>query len=195
MYFETDAIHSLIRKISELSIDKARLLVAIDGRCASGKTTLAAKLKEAPWCNVIPVIPMDHFFLQPHMRTKERLEQPGGNVDYERFLQEVLEPLSKGIEFSYRPYNCGTQQLDAPIRVLPAPVTIIEGSYSCHPALQKYYDYRIFLTTSYEEQLRRIGIRNGEDGVVAFKEKWIPLEETYFKELNIEKQCDITVTT
>ncbi len=179
-------------KILELSTDKDALLIAIDGRCASGKTTLSSYLKEVFGCNVIP---MDHFFLQPHMRTEERLSQPGGNVDYERFLTEVLLPLTKGEPFSYRPYNCHMQQLDDAVSITPSSITIIEGSYSCHPTLRKHYDYCIFLTTSYENQLQRILLRNGEDVLNVFKEKWIPLEEMYFKEMDIMAQCNNILTT
>ena len=32
---------------------------------------------------------MDDFFLRPQQRTKERLAEAGGNIDRERFLQEV----------------------------------------------------------------------------------------------------------
>lgn len=193
MNINTPEFYSLIQnKIQELSGLKTPLFVAIDGRCASGKTTLASFLKETLACNVIP---MDHFFLQPHMRTEERLQQPGGNVDYERFLNEVMLPLTAGQIFSYQPYNCHLKQFDAPIEVKPAHVTIIEGSYSCHPSLQEKYDYKIFLTTSYEEQLRRIANRNGKDSVTIFKEKWIPLEENYFHELNIKEHCDTCITT
>ena len=59
---------------------------------------------------------------------------------------------------------------------------------------EEKYDYKIFLTTSYEEQLRRIANRNRKDSVTIFKEKWIPLEEKYFKELNIPAHCDCYFT-
>lgn len=180
------------KKIQELSASKDSLLIAIDGRCASGKTTLASYLEEALGCNVIP---MDHFFLQPHMRTNERLSQPGGNVDYERFLAEVLIPLTKGEAFSYRPYDCHKQQLDDAVEITPASITVIEGSYSLHPTLQEYYDYRIFLTTAYENQLERITARNGSQALTAFKERWIPLEELYFQEMDISSQCDLKIIT
>lgn len=183
---------SIPQKIHELSAGKGSLLIAIDGRCSSGKTTLASYLKEDLGCNVIP---MDHFFLQPHMRTKERMSQPGGNVDYERFLAEVLLPLTKGKSFSYRPYNCHIQQLGNAVSVNPSPITIVEGSYSCHPQLRAYYDYCIFLTTSYENQLERIAARNGSQSLTAFKERWIPLEELYFEKMDIANQCDICLTT
>ena len=61
------------------------VLAAIDGRCASGKTTLAAQLQQQFDGSVIH---MDHFFLRPHQRTPQRYQEPGGNVDRERFLEE-----------------------------------------------------------------------------------------------------------
>ncbi len=69
------------------------LLVAIDGRCASGKSTLAKDLQKQLDCNVIH---MDDFYLQEHQRTTRRLREPGENVDYERFETEVLQPLLTG---------------------------------------------------------------------------------------------------
>lgn len=48
---------------------------------------------------------MDDFYLQPHQRTTKRLREPGGNVDYERFETEVLQPMLTGEAFSYRPYD------------------------------------------------------------------------------------------
>jgi uridine kinase len=47
-------------------------LVAIDGRCASGKTTLAGKLRSALKCNVVH---MDNFYLPFAKRTEERMAQ------------------------------------------------------------------------------------------------------------------------
>lgn len=58
--------------------NRSPFLIAIDGRCAAGKTTFAEKLSSIMECSVIH---MDHFFLRPEQRTKERLAQAGGNVD------------------------------------------------------------------------------------------------------------------
>ena len=68
-----------------------RLVIAIDGKCATGKTTLAARLASGLDADVIH---MDDFFLPPAKRTQQRLSEPGGNVDYERFMEEVLLQLS-----------------------------------------------------------------------------------------------------
>ena len=65
---------------------KRPLILAVDGRCASGKSTFARELSGV--C-LAEVIHMDDFFLRPQQRTKERLAEAGGNIDRERLLQEV----------------------------------------------------------------------------------------------------------
>ena len=82
----------IMRYIKEC--DKASMLIAIDGRCAAGKTTLAALLKKEINCNIIH---MDDFFLRREQRTLERMQEPGGNVDYERVLREVMVPDRKSV--------------------------------------------------------------------------------------------------
>lgn len=169
--------------------ERRPFLIAVDGRCAAGKTTLAERLHEtAGW----GVFHMDSFFLRPEQRTAERLSTPGENVDHERFLEEVLIPLKDGAEkITFRPFDCGEQSLAAPISVKAARVCVIEGSYSCHPKLWDFYDLRIFLTVDPEEQMRRIVRRNGSEKAKQFAEKWIPLEETYFSAYNIRSRCDM----
>lgn len=169
--------------------DKAPLLAAVDGRCGAGKTTLAAYLqKRFGWS----VLHMDHFFLRPEQRMEERLHTPGGNIDCERFLEEVLLPLKKGeAAVSYRPYDCHRQELAEPVLIKPGAVCLIEGSYSCHPALWDMYDLHVFLSIDAEEQMRRIIERNGADGAKSFRERWIPLEEQYFAAYRIEERCEL----
>lgn len=182
-----DSFKMVLQQIRIRNADS--MLIAVDGRCAAGKTTLAAKLQEELGCQVIH---MDHFFLQPQQRTRQRMEEPGGNVDYERVLQEVMLPLSREEAAEYRRFDCQKMELSpVPFRVQPGTVTIVEGSYSCHPVLWGFYDLRIFLDIGAEEQLRRIRLRNGEEAVSQFQSHWIPLEERYFETYNIQERCDL----
>lgn len=187
-----DIIAVVMAAIKSLQGKKTSLLVAIDGRCAAGKTLLASELQKRLGCNVFH---MDDFFLPPQLRTKERLAQPGGNVDYERFYTEVMLPVLAGENFSCRPYSCHLQSQTEPVFVQPKPISIIEGAYSCHPRLWDSYDLRIFLDVDPDEQLRRIRERNGERQLEVFATRWIPLEEKYFRELNIKQRCDLSLKT
>ncbi len=167
------------RAAAEPATRKKPLLVAVDGRCASGKTTLGAALCESLADIGLDVIHMDDFFLRPEQRTPERLATPGENIDHERFLEEVLTPLAEGKPFSYTKFSCSTQSLLPPVRLRPRPIMLIEGSYACHPTLRELYDLRLFLTVDPETQLTRIRARNGEEAAEVFRTRWIPLEEAY----------------
>lgn len=181
--------HCLIHAmIEEKRREKVRVIVAIDGRCASGKSTLAKQLEENyGW----PVVHMDDFFLRPEQRTSERYAQPGGNIDYERFSAEVLAPCSRGERVCYRPFDCHTMTLSDPVALPDSPVVIVEGSYSCHPALREFYDLKIFLSVEPRTQMERIIAREGEPYAQVFRQKWIPLEEAYFAAYDVEHGCDI----
>ena len=133
---------------------------------------------------------MDHFFLRPEQRSPDRYAQPGGNVDHERFLEEVLLPLRRGERPVYRPFDCHTQTLQDPLPFAPGPVVLVEGSYACQPALREYYDVRAFLTVDPAVQMERITAREGGAYAQVFREKWIPLEERYFSGCDVEAQCD-----
>lgn len=182
-------IEAVQKQLDELD-KKERVIAAIDGRCGAGKTTLAEQLRKR---NGFTVLHMDDFFLRPEQRVPERWDKPGENVDHERFLEEVLIPLTKGESFSYRPFDCHTQDFKEPVEVRPARITIVEGSYSCHPDLWGYYDLHIFLTIDKNEQLRRLTER-GRGSIEMFRNRWIPLEEEYFSAFQIEKRCELRFT-
>ena len=165
-------------------------VIAIDGRAASGKTTKAALLSEVLDA---PVIHMDDFFLPPALRTPERLAQPGGNVHYERFAEEVLPGLHAGEDFSYRVFDCSRMDYTGGRHIPAAPVRIVEGSYAHHPALGNYADMRVFSTVDELPQMGRILLRNGEKMAEMFRTRWIPMEEAYFAAFGIREQAELTL--
>ncbi len=165
-----------------------QILVSIDGVCGSGKSTLGRILEEIYDCNLFH---MDDFFLRPEQRTPERLSEPGGNVDYERFKEEILDHISNSEGFSYQVYNCGIQALDGFVKVPYKQLNIVEGAYSQHPYFGNPYDLRFLCKISPEEQVSRIMKRNGPEMLERFKTVWIPMENRYFEEFEIEKDCVI----
>lgn len=174
-------------EIKRIKAEKGIVTAAIDGRCAAGKTTLAKELQRIFNCTLIHT---DDFFLRPEQRTKKRYSEPGGNLDRERLSEEVLNPLLWRKSFLYRPFDCRTMSLCEAEMIMPTPVVIVEGTYSCHPELRKFYDIMIFMTLSEEKQKRRLKKRE-KSNYKMFEERWIPLEEQYFKECEIEKYCSL----
>lgn len=175
----------LYRFMDEILINE-KCLIAIDGRCGSGKTTLANLLSKHYDCNVFH---MDDFFLQPHQRTTKRYAQPGGNVDYERFKTEVLDHIQDAEGVFYRRFNCSKMELEEGILVPHKNMNVVEGSYSCHPYFgENTYDFRIFVDVSPTLQEKRIKMRAGEEKWIRFKEEWIPLENKYFDTYHIREK-------
>ena len=168
------------------------LLLALDGRCGSGKTTLAARLAEQFPQSI--TVHTDDFYLPPQQRTEGWEHIPCANMDLERLLAEVLAPAREGKQFSYRAYSCREGAYLPPVCCGLVPLIIVEGSYSQHPALAAYYDLKIFVTCSSEEQEKRLRTREGER-YGNFVRRWIPLEEGYFAEYGIEAKADFEVVT
>lgn len=168
----------IISKMTRIKKEKGRCVLAIDGRCASGKTTAAEFLAKVTGGDVIH---MDDFFLPPDMRTKERLNEVGGNIDYERFLTEVAEKLPKKAPFDYLAYDCTTGKYRS-CNVSNADTVIIEGVYSLRNEFKRYYDVESVFHVSKDEQLRRLKMRSPYQ-FKRFVDEWIPLEERYFDDL------------
>ncbi|WP_313132858.1 uridine kinase family protein [Anaerocolumna sp.] len=167
-------------------------IFAIDGLCGSGKTSLAKELSNIYDCNVFH---MDDFYLPFEMRTRERLEQPGGNVHYERFNEEVLIPLLKQETITYAPFQCFAGNYGEPRIIKPKAINIVEGSYSLHPYLSRFYNCKVFLTINKQVQISRIRKRSGEEKLSQFLDKWIPMENRYFTELHIQSSSDLVMDT
>ena len=179
----------LLAKLDTM-LEVGNIKLAIEGSSASGKTTFAGMLEQLYDCTIFH---MDDFFLRPEQRTKERFAQPGGNIDKERFLDEVLLPLSRGENITYRQFDCSTFTLTEPVSITPKCLTVIEGAYSMHPELAKYYDISVFLNISADLQKKRIEHRNSPQMAVRFFNEWIPMEIKYFEAFNIKDQCDIVI--
>lgn len=167
------------------------VIVAIDGHCGSGKTYFADLLAKLFSCNVCH---MDDFYKPLEQREENWTEIPAGNMDLQRFHHEVLHPLKIGQQALYRSYDCMKKVMKETVPLSPGRLTVVEGSYSCHPLLTAEYDLTIFLTCSRDEQRKRLQAREG-DYFSAFEERWIPMEESYLKHYSIEKNSSLVIDT
>lgn len=172
-------------------LSEGAVRIAVEGKSASGKTTLGKMLAEIYGCTVLHT---DDFFLRPEQRTAERYAEIGGNIDRERFLNEVLIPLSNGEAINYSRFDCCEMKLLPPEEIKPANLTVIEGVYSMHPEFEKHYNLSVFLDISPEFQKERISERNSPQLAERFFNEWIPLENTYFSATAAKNRCEMCIT-
>ncbi len=178
-------------RLAELIRNAGPVVAAIDGLSGSGKTRLSELIGQLFPCNIFH---MDDFYLPPAQRTQDWAEIPGGNMDFHRFYETVLQPVSHGETVQYRPYDCQTDTFRVSRSLPPQQLNIVEGSYSHHPILNGQYDLRIFLTCSQETQRSRLQKREGEYFPV-FEQCWIPMENRYFERFGVRNAAEIVIDT
>ena len=178
----------LIEGASALS---ERLNIAIEGRAAAGKTETSALLASLYGADVIH---MDDFFLPRERKTPERLLIPGGNVDSERFYDDVYSHLNNDV-ISYGVFDCGKQAVTGTVRLERGKILVVEGVYSLLPSLRDRYDIKLFLDTDPITQRDRIILRGGTRLFERYENEWLPLEERYFALLDPMSVCDIRIRT
>ena len=176
-----------ISKINQL---KRPLIITIEGRSGSGKSTFAQLLSEV---YDIPVVHMDEFFLQKEQRTQERLNEIGGNIDYERFYEEVIQPILNKKPFKYQIFDCSNMCINGSKEISFDLGVIVEGCYSMHPKFEEYSHLKVFMDIPKEIQKDRILKRNGEFMLKRFVEEWIPKENEYFDSFKIKEKANMII--
>ena len=170
----------------------APVLVALDGRCGSGKTTLAAQLAQQFPQSI--TVHTDDFYLPPASRVANWEQILAPTWTWSVCVPRCSPPARAGRRSPYRAYSCRAVPTCRNNALRPQPLVIVEGSYSCHPTLADCYDLKVFVTCSKEEQARRLLTREGER-YSGFTARWIPLEEGYFAKFRIEQTVDFILDT
>ena len=171
--------------------DRRPAVLALDGFCASGKTTLASCLADRFGARVIHT---DDFYLPADMRSDERYAEPGGTIHYERLKREVIDCLTAP-SLTYGVFSHEIMDIARTVTLPKTPLTVVEGAYACHPYFGNYADLRCFMETTPDEQRRRILTRNGPDRLKLFESRWIPYEQNYESAFHIKEKAHVLIRT
>jgi uridine kinase len=167
-------LSQIIHHIQSLRELKDFVLIAVDGRGGSGKTTTALQIKhEIPDAEVIT--------------TDDFLNDEVHKIDINQLELQVLIPFSKGKSASYQEYD-GKETKERVVQ--PKGVVIIEGIYSSHSSLRKYYDLTIWVNAPDVDD--RVTKRDG-----LYDNDWHkyhrPNEDAYIEQDKPEERADYII--
>lgn len=168
---------------------KDKVVVAIDGKCGSGKTTLAEELKNK---FDLSVVHMDDFYLPFQKRSKNWMNEIGGHMDFDRLIESVLVPYKNHKETDYISYDCHNDKYLQKIDIDLDKPLVIEGAYSCYPKIVSFVDYKIYIDIDDDRQYERLKNRNAK-AVDKFLSMWIPFENKYFDTFKIKENADLLI--
>jgi uridine kinase len=156
------------------------LLVGIDGRGGSGKSTLARQLERA--AADVTVVEFDDFYLplaERQSRAARGDMEIGGDFEWRRLRQQVLEPLSRDEAAAYQRYDWPSDELAEWHSISVGGILLVEGNYSTRIQLFAYYDYTLWIDAPREVRLERGVRRGGQDTRQRWLTEWMPEEERY----------------
>jgi len=172
------------------------ILVAIDGRSGTGKSTLARRIGDRTGATVIAG---DDFYSggsdaewarqSPEMRV-------ANCVDWRRMRREVLEPLLAGKAAAWHPFNfaAGTGLADRLIEQEPAEVIVLDGAYSARPELRDLIDLAVLVEMPDDAARReRLIRREGPEFMAGWHAIWDDAEDFYFSQVVPPAWFDLVV--
>ncbi len=179
----------LFDKIEELRGTYNAFAIAIDGMAVAGKTTLAAHLSKKYGA---PVVHLDDFRLPVSERAAGWEQVPGGDMDFERFEEEIAAPWMEKRPLVYTTVDPATgEMLDR--RALPdGQMFLFEGTYAMHPMIRDFYDLRLFVSVGEGEQERRLSATDKHIAPDTVQQR-LNREHAYFDAFMTEALADGTI--
>ena len=183
------------------------LLIGIDGKDASGKTTVANNLSAALHNQTereIIRVSLDDFFQPRAIRTRQENQARGcyeDTFDIQGIVNRLLAPVkTKGTYitkiFDYKtdtPINFSTKHADSNA------IFVVDGVFIQRPEFREYWDYVVLLDVSDEIAIERGSIRdtnrigNIEAARSKYINRYIASQKIYYDECKPQKQADIII--
>jgi hypothetical protein len=180
----SDVIKNLVRLGSDRVVGGRGMVLAIDGRSSSGKTTLAARLHDA----------VAHSALVHTDDIAWRHSRFGWS---DLLIEGVLVPFRRQEAVSYRPPRWAEHGRDGAIRIPAAcPVLIIEGVGVARAEIAPLLDAVVWVQADRQETERRSRARVGQPGgprSVRHHRDWMDEEEPFLAGERPWERADVLV--
>ena len=198
------AVDTVVAAIRACSVNAQRLVVAIDGRSGSGKSTVAEAVAQAIGAVIVPC---DDFFAASVSNAEWDRRAPeqraADAVDWRRLKREAIEPLRTGraarwfaFDFLAGPRGDGTYPLQrTPTERAPKPVVLLDGAYSARPELADVLDLSVLVEAAPITREARLAAREAPDFLRQWHARWDPAEEHYFGHVRPPSAFDVVLQT
>lgn len=155
-------------------------IIALDGKCCSGKTTISTLLEKE---SDVTIIHVDDFF--------DKSSTDLG-INSQRLIKEVFNTIALHKPLTYNKWDCTNKRYQNVIINNVKPLVIVEGVYSSNPELIDRYQGIIYLNIDDYNQMHRLQSRP-KNLISRFISEWIPRENNYFKKYNIIQKANLIV--
>lgn len=174
----------------------APLVVALDGRSGTGKSTLAQQLARAVDAVVINA---DDFYAggtAEEWLARTPQQRAAGVIDWHRLSEEVIEPLRACRSARYHPFdfNHGVGLARHVITCSPSPVVILDGAYSGRPELADLVELAVLVELPDGLRRRWLIAREGAAFMNAWHPLWDAAEDYYFAHICPPSRYDLVLT-
>ena len=157
-------------------------VVAVDGPAGSGKTTLAAQLGES----------LDGALV---LNTDQLYHGWDGLADgAQRLVDDVLRPLSEGLEAAVRPWNWLSSSEGERRSLPPCETLVVDGAGCGSRAAAPFLSMIIWLDANAELRQRRALERDGEMFAPHW-ESWAEQERELFEREQTRERADLIILT
>lgn len=162
--------------------------IGIDGRGASGKTTLAHR--------VVTTLVADTALTSALVSVDDFARPVLERWDQARFATQLLEPLVRGQDARYQRWDHRADRgLDWVDVAADVDVVVVEGVSCTDLGIAVPWAVRVWIEAPAEVRMERIRRRDGPELLDVWMTDWIPNEEAYVAEQDPRARADLVVAT
>lgn len=172
------------------------VLVALDGKSGTGKSTIAKQLAEI--LGGVEINSDNFWSGGPNEEwDKKTPEQKSDKaIDWQRLRSELLIPLLSGKVAKWHSFDWEKGQGLSPTEIInnPSQLIILDGAYSSRPELQDLIDLSILVEVSDDHNRRqRLIARENEGYMKDWHSRWDVAENYYFSKVRPRNSFDLII--
>ncbi len=190
-------IEETVELIQQLIKEKdSPVLVALDGRSGTGKSTIAKKLAGSLGGIEINA---DNFWSggsNEEWDKRSPEEKSDKAIDWKRLRSEVLIPLLSGEVAKWRSFDWEKGEGLSPTEIInePKQFIVLDGAYSSRPELQDLIDLSILVEVSDDHNRRlRLITRENKEYMKDWHGRWDVAEDYYFTKIRPNENFDLII--